>query len=85
MRPSKVRAQKNGLMRRRRGQQRRGSINEGELGHIANRQVSGTTPLYRLLSCGTGDVFHTRDYDESRYAQWYHGYTDQGVTGYPHA
>jgi subtilisin family serine protease len=59
-----------------------GSTNEGQLGHIATWQVSGTVPLYRLISYSTGDVFFTTSYGESLNAQWYYGYTDQGITGY---
>jgi subtilisin family serine protease len=59
-----------------------GSTNEGVLGHIATWQVGGTVPLYRLINYGNGDIFYTTDYNESLYAQWYYGYTDQGVTGY---
>jgi subtilisin family serine protease len=59
-----------------------GYTNEYLLGYIANWQVAGTTPLYRLYQPSTGNTFYTTDYWEGQNAQWYLGYYDQGVAGY---
>ncbi|BCW87893.1 hypothetical protein sos41_10250 [Alphaproteobacteria bacterium SO-S41] len=66
---------------RERNEMRRSGFNlEGALGYISDRQVGGTTPLYRLYN--GSDYFYTTSSSERRSAMRNGGYDDEGIAGY---
>ncbi len=59
-----------------------GYQSEGIGCYVYASQVSGTTPLYRLLSTRTGDHFYTTDIVERNTAITLDGYKDEDIAGY---
>jgi hypothetical protein len=58
-----------------------GIVVEAWLGAIATRELSGTTPLYRLYNRSNGDHFYTISSSE-RQSALNTGWVSEGVSGY---